>query len=198
MGRQGFGLLFLVAFLVKPALGFDMSQMDWGKLSETFRNENHVLKSHWKSNQEWKDWLCKGSYRYDVEFKAVVDQMKADPEHPESVLFDLTIDNVDSNLFGSYRSSKTLCIPFTGGLHVVLGNVLARVRAVAVNVGGETKIKVTILDTEFGTIHFGQGISSDVERFVARILNSAFRYVWTSKLGEWINSKVSEELNKHP
>lgn len=149
----------------------------------------------WKSDGKWKGWLCEGSYQYEASVKGEVFDTTYEAEGETVALLKTEIRDLGARAKGSYQASKTLCIPFHIGVSMNVDNFFATVR---VRIEGPTmeKISVRILETKFGTIHFGKAVSPKIEKVVTKVINSALHSLWSSWLGEWISNKISPFLEE--
>ena len=57
---------------------------------------------------------------------------------------------------------------------------------------GDPEIRLKILSTELGTLHFGERLPGWLERFITARVNGALKLLWSSKLGDWISDKISD------
>ncbi len=197
-------ILFILAFVsVHQAHGFDLRKLDEGLLSREFSLEKKEMQGHWASNETWKGYLCEGSSRYEATLQGRVDDVRIHIEGPSVASLAVDIGGVRGNAFGSYRSSGTLCIPFSLGIGLWTDRI--QVRAVATmeeNGGRAPRINVKVLGTHFGVIHFGKAIPPALENFLTKLVNTAFSWIWNSRIGTWLSVKVSDAVNyyyeQHP
>jgi hypothetical protein len=177
------GLLFANLSLAAP----------WSTVVEKLVTEK--FSGTWASDKNWKGWLCKGSYRYEAEAKGEVFDADYVTESETVALLKTEIRDIDVLAKGTYRASKTLCIPFRLGIRVRVDNFWAQVR---VKVSGPSmkKISVRILETKFGGLHFGESTPPAIEKFITKVVNVSLHSLWSSWLGGWISEKISPDQNE--
>ena len=185
----------VVFFSTGPVSGSGFSDLNMGGLAHEMLREKKELTGSWQSGEKWKGFLCQGEYRYTAALEGKLADLKMEVVEEKTADIRAEFTLVRGNALGSYRTSKFLCIPFRVGVNFLIDRVSVYARAHLVDVGAVSKIKVSVVSTEFGSIRFGASQSPVLERFVTRLINVAFRWIWDSRIGTWINERISEEIN---
>lgn len=168
------------AFLAEPA--FD------GLVGEKFSKI-------WAASKEWKGALCKGGYSYTGNTEAILSEVQIKIEDAETLLLYADFETVSGFFTGRYKSGYSACVTLKGGMPFEITKAQALVR---IHFDSKTeKLSLAILETAFGHIHLvGSGVPRWFEDFLTKMVNGSLKYVWKSRLGDWINQKISKKLQE--
>lgn len=188
-------LVFLSMFFMAPIFGANM--YDLGDVTSKILRDKKELVGRWRSGDEWKGYLCNGGYYYDATLRGKVEDLRMEVEAPGTATLEANVVHVFGDLFGSYRTSELFCFPFEMGLKFWVDSVTVLLHARIDESGGAQKIKVNVIHTKFRGVRFFKNMSPQFEEFATRLVNKAFKWIWDSKLGTWIEKKLNEEINKY-
>lgn len=210
LGRRSFAYVFALTLLISFSEAHaGISRSAWkaflteeiNKAGEAFvdsqREETQRLEGDWKGAQEWSGKLCRSYYRYNVQMKGDIERLEFDLDEAGGLAMTGELRRIDGYGNGAYRSDYTACIPFKGGSK--LQSDWAKVKAKVTFGGtGETlnDIQIRVLSTEMGHIHLGKAFPAWFERLFTSTVNKALGKLWASKLGDWVNAKITQYVKE--
>jgi len=169
-----------------------------GELEESFlRESKQRLDGEWKGSKAWSGTLCGGYYDYVIRVLGEVDSLEFDLGQGGAIEADGRLSELSFRANGIYRSQATLCLPLKGWTGVSADR--ARVRAEITFDGDSPSLadmRIRVLATELGTLHFGSAVPPAVERFLTGKINRALGWVWGSRVGEWLSAKITDIIKK--
>ncbi|MBY0370611.1 hypothetical protein K2X33_07995 [bacterium] len=157
--------------------------------------EHKQLRQTWNESQTWPGYFCQGSYSYAVNVGTDLDNVKVDLKDEGYLQITANIKNLFAGVQGAYRSKATLCLPQGGWLGVgsSWGEMVTQVHFGEEGLEGLT---IKIVSTKIGELKLGRYVPKWFEDFTGGLVNRALSAVWNSRLGEWLNAKITDEVRK--
>lgn len=191
------GLVLVAVVSTGRALALDAGALDWGAMNDEIQDEVKHLEGEWKDAREWRGTLCNGRYSYRTNIKGDVTKVDLNLNEQGFVDAHAEIENIHAGAEGSYRSDLTLCVPFGGWVGIGADSAVVDARATfGSGEQGLKDIKLRVISTKLGTLHFGRAVPPAVERFLTAQVNRALEEVWKGRLGTWLSDKISEFIRK--
>ena len=198
-------LSYIVTALVYAGLAYSAPlspsplamELDWDAMGPEMQAETKRVEGEWKERKEWKGYLCNGYYEYTTRVRGDVTKVEFELNEKGTVDVHGEMLNIHAGADGTYKSDTTLCIPLSGWTGIGLDS--AQLEAVATFKGEGTSLKdmdLRITKTALGTIHIGKAVPAWFERFLTRQVNRTLAYVWRTKLGDWLSTKITEFIKK--
>lgn len=185
-------ILFVSLLVSFPVFGISFYDIE----PEVLQGEK-AMQGHWRSDKFWEGTLCYGHSAYDIYLSGKIGKLEMEVEDPGAASVEADIVDVGADLFGAYKTQGLLCIPFNAGLQIEVDRIRVVATAKLVEEEGIPKIYVNIIHTRFYGVRLFKSVSPKFEEFTTRILNAAFNRIWDSKLGTWLEKKLSEKINKN-
>jgi hypothetical protein len=193
------GLLGFISILIicqgTQAFSFDLGVLDWRSLEREFTTENKTFKGHFNSGKNWDGFFCSGGYNYAGAITGLINDIQFDLNGQGSIDATADIRTINATASGDYKSEYSSCFRIYANLGLLIDWISAKARITFTDPEHSAKIKVDVLSTEFGTIHLGNHVPSIVEIFVTKATNAAFRGIWASVVGDWLNAKITKYVN---
>lgn len=167
----------------------------WQQLGDQIVKEHKQLRATWGEKQSWSGMLCNGFYEYKLDVGATLEKVQV--ELKEEGYFEVTAraGEVYAATEGMYRSKATLCAPAHGWLG--LGSPWAElVTKIHFGEDGLNDLRVEIVSTKLGTLRLGRYVPKWFGDFAAGLLNRGMTYIWNSRIGGWLNGKITAEVRK--
>lgn len=164
--------------------------------ADEFSFDHKSFSGDWSEHAQWEGTFCNGRSSYLVRIGGEIVEVKFklmdDYIHATAALKD-----VWGYLEGSYRSSYSACTTLSGWIglssdwaHLKI-NVYLNASEAATHVN-----RIEIVETNLGRLRFGLWLPDYLEEYATYLSDRALANIWASRLGEWINHKISEELRK--
>lgn len=199
MNKIGSSLYFLAGVCLlwqasaTASVRLNTNALPLGRMGNDFVLDQKQFKGDWQDGKQWQGTLCDGEYQYKVNLNGETNKLDFEIADETSLIAFADLRQVYAGLNGFYKSSYTACLPMGGWLGVLADSVYIRVK---VTLGGEdpTDVKVSVLETKFGTIHMGDFVPTWFEEFATDLVNRALVKIWPSRLGQWLSGKLGEIL----
>ena len=165
-----------------------------GSWGEDLSSESTQLQGKFKNHKTWKSFLCRRSY-WDYHAALSAHLASVDFELNEDGTIDVYADlyDLEADLEGWLRSGRTLCIPMGGYFDPSIDRAEVFAKVSFTGNGQDLKdLKVKIIATRLGMIHFGGWVPGWMERWITHSLNRTLARIWASKLGDWLSGKLSD------
>jgi len=191
MGRTLFGVVCLFLGLGTTVQATDI----WQQLGDQLAKDHKDLRAAWEEKQTWEGFFCEGSYHFKAQIGANLDKVKVELKDEGHLQVTANITGITALVDGAYRSKATLCLPQGGWLGV--GSEWAElVTELHFGEEGLNDLSVKIVSTRLGTLNLGKFVPAWFENFTAGMMNRAMSVVWNSRIGNWINAKITQEVRK--
>lgn len=191
--------LFVVGLQVQPAVAAPSiaSSIKWGSLEDAFFMENQTLEGSWKEKTNWKSsWCSQAFYSYDVGLKGILDDVKLGLQEDGRVVAFARFGDIFGKAKGGIQNAGTFCQELKGS--VGIGIEWAEINA-AVSFGKSgtlEELQVQVTETRLGKVELGKYFPDWFENIITGVANRALHYTWQSRLGAWLNTKISEVARK--
>jgi hypothetical protein len=201
MGSQGRGIVkgaiaFVCLFSMFTSVGFSYAQDDVRSWGDDLLNSRKKIEGVWKEKQNWKGWLCEGSYQYHVDLAADIEKVDFDITDKGFLVVTADIKDIFAKANGVYRSSATMCLPTGGWLGATVPWAKLKTEVHFGDSGDMKDIRLKIISTELGRVQLGKMFPVWFEDFFTGVMNRALTVVWNSKMGDWVSGMITEEAKR--
>jgi hypothetical protein len=199
MRKHSWGAVcFLVAWLgISSASHGFFTQADMNVLGDEFLTENKKFEGNWEFYKSYRKGFCPKYYWYGAHVEAALKDVDFQLQEDGSMVVGASIENLYGKVSAEYESMGTFCVPLSAWLGA--GSDLAKIRARAVFDEGSELKSVKVEQTVLSTLHLGFFVPHTIENLATDLVNRALTYVWESRLGDWLNVKITklvkEKLN---
>jgi hypothetical protein len=174
------------------------SRINWGTLEEALFVENQTLSGSWNERTHWNSSLCSSAfYSYDLGLNAILDDVKLGLQEDGRVTAYARFDSIFGRAKGSIQNAGTFCRELKGsvGVGIEWAEISALVSFGASGTLEELAVQVT--ETRLGKVELGKYFPNWFENMITGVANRALRHVWQSRLGGWLNAKITEYAKRH-
>lgn len=194
---MGLRLGVLLSIFTSVTWAFVPRALDLRKLEREFYQDNQFVQNRWEGSESWEGTFCNGESWYTALVQAEVDQENLTFEITDrgTVMLAVALNRPYARVEAKYRSGYSLCVPVEGWLGVGAGRLTTKAEMTFLeNEEGQVRVNVEMRELQFDKIEVGP-VPEWLESRLTRIVNSAFRAAWTTRIGEWANRRLSEEIN---
>ena len=167
--------------------------VNWGSMEEALFVENQTLQGGWKERTAWESMFCSSAfYTYDLGIKAILDDVKLGLQEDGRVNAFVRFDSIMGTAKGSLQNSGTFCRELKADLG--LGLEWAEISAIVSfgESGTLDDLSVQVTETRLGRIEMGKYFPTWFESMITGVVNRGLSAIWQSRLGGWLNTKISE------
>lgn len=172
--------------------------VNWGNIQEAMFLENQTFQGNWQERNDWKSTFCSSAfYTYNLGLKAILDDVKLGLQEDGAVNAFVRIGDIFGSAKGSLKNGGTFCQELKANVGV--GIEWAEVKA---NISfGETgtldEMAIQVTSTRLGKLELGKYFPNWFEDMLTGVANRGLAYIWKSRIGGWLNKKITEVAKKH-
>ena len=170
----------------------DLEELRWGMMQE-----EKAL--HFEKEEVGRSdgYLCDGTHFFKVSFDALMKEVDFDLHEKHLDAF-IDLKNLYGRADGKYRSIKSLCVPVSGwlGLASDWARLEVRIHLEEQPNSELPKVRLEVLKSQVGTLHFGNGVPAWIENAVTGIVDRVLSEIWNTRLGDWIEAKITAQIQK--
>jgi len=159
--------------------------------------EHRVLEKVIKGKSQWEGYFCQGVYEYRILLKTQISRIEIDLEEDGSVSLEAELGEPYIGFQGNYQGAYSLCLPLGAwsGIRAENATIKARIYFFE-QADGRVEVKVDVKSLQLGQL-MTNALAPSIEKNLTDTLNQGLEEVWSSQLGEWANTWISDILNQN-
>ncbi|MFM8316440.1 MAG: hypothetical protein ACKOA8_19340, partial [Deltaproteobacteria bacterium] len=135
----------------------------------------------------------RGFYSLRVKGRAFLEKVEMNLQSDNELDVYGSLSNAYGRVEGDYLGDYSACQNASGWLGVGVDSI--KVRAKVTVPDDDSKVTVKVYSVILGRVHLGDYAPEWFESISTECLNRAFTYIWTTRLGDWLNQYLSDYFN---
>jgi len=202
MIRRHFALLFAFVFLTLSSgrsFAGGLRDLNWQAWGHQFSMKDQVVRAAWSDSQVWKGTFCNGGYRTSFDANGRIADVDVVVNEDGTLSVSGYIENIRVGVGMSYRSDFSFCNVVRGGYLARADRAHLKGLVTFVERGTELPptVAVKVLSTQISRVRLLGDMPDWFDDAVTSAFNYGFSTLWSSSWGDWLNQKISEEVQKY-
>lgn len=204
MGVWGHWVFVASLFASLSAWGntIDLTKYNWHSHSNNFILQKGSFQGDWPYQDDWQGLICDGFYHSDTNAKGRITDIHATVNNDLTLSVSLTGQSIVLSVDSSYKGDLSACFTLSLGHSVTIDSaqILASATVTDDPQSDKPKISVQVTSTNLGHVVYDTNFPDWLNNDITAGLNETMNAMWSTEIGEWISSVLSNQLNQsaHP
>ena len=166
-------------------------------LREALLGKHRLLEKIVEERSEWESAFCPGVYYHRILLRTRISDLGITINDEGSIRLKARFAQPYVGFQGNYQGFYSLCFPVSGwsGLSAEDAQIEALIHF-SEGPEGRVVLRIQVDSVRLGKLSTG-ALSPEMEKKLTELINQGMTKAWSSFLGEWFNSSISNLVNDH-
>jgi hypothetical protein len=166
-------------------------------MGKTILDEHPLLQGEWQDSRSWSGYWCQKEWSYDIKAQAYLSSLDLNVNDDDSMTVTADLSQISADADGTYRSNLTLCATADESVPVSDDGAHLVARVTFQGDGDFSSLQVQVQSAQLQELHLASWVPDYIDSLVTDLTNRALQDIWTTQLGQWIDSYITQYLHNH-